>query len=134
MPERVRRLPWGERRGPLFDTLPLAAVPALPAEAWRTVQRKRRWPLRAAVAGLIPDAVRLGGKREPAWNATVRTASAEALRRLAPRVTTEAAGERSHWVDLDRIQRAALALPDRPDASAVAPFDVLQTLALGPPR
>lgn len=103
-------LPFSVRyRYPLLDRRVLDVVGGLPAEAWLTRDGLRRWPLRAAGAGLVPDAVRLHpSKAEPRWIASVQPQRAEAIAALVPRLVPEVVGDRAEWVDLDAL-RAALA-------------------------
>ncbi|PAP75860.1 asparagine synthase-related protein [Rubrivirga marina] len=101
-------LPFGVRyRYPLLDRRVLDLVGGLPAEAWLTRDGLRRWPLRAAGADLVPDAVRLhASKAEPHWLADSRRERTPALAALVPRLVPEVVGDRAEWVELDALRTA----------------------------
>ena len=101
-------LPFGVRyRYPLLDRRVLDLVGGLPAEAWLTRDGLRRWPLRVAGAGLVPDAVRLyPSKAEPQWITDSRRERTPAIDALVPRLVPEVVGDRAEWVELDALRTA----------------------------
>ncbi len=118
-------------RYPLLDRRVLAVALGVPAEAWATRDRLRRRPFREALAGLVPDAVRLGGKREPSWNATLLRAQVDALRRVGPMLTPAAVADRATFVDVDRLRAAVRALPVAPTPWEVVSLDGIRYLGIG---
>lgn len=94
-------------RYPLLDRRVLVFVLGLPEEAWLPHRRRRRWPLRAAGAGLVPDVVRLDSRKaEPAWTRASQGARRQAAARVAPLVTAAAASDRAAYVDVDAVREA----------------------------
>ena len=106
--------PLGVRyRFPLLDRRVLRLVHGLPVEAWLTRSRARRWPLRAAGAGVLPDPARLGGgKSEPRWRAASRAARVEARARAAALLGSGADPERAAYIDVPALHRALVAWAD----------------------
>ena len=99
--------PYGIRyRYPLLDRRVLAFALGLPLEVWLRRDGLRRWPLRAAGEGLVPDIVRLGSKAEPMWLASRQQSGEELVARIAPLVTHDAAGARAEAIDVPRVQAA----------------------------
>ncbi|WP_420456410.1 asparagine synthase-related protein [Rubrivirga sp.] len=91
---------------PLLDRRVLAFALGLPLEVWLTRDGQRRWPLRAAGEGLVPDVVRLGGKSEPMWIESGQRASQGVAERIAPLITPEAVGSRGDYVDVPKLRAA----------------------------
>ena len=100
--------PLGLRyRYPLLDRRVLTFVLSLRPEAWLTRRRLRRWPLREATVGLVPDRVRLhDSKAEPTWTAASRRSTEVAADQFASLATRPAAHARAHLIDIAALQEA----------------------------
>ncbi len=138
--------PYGLRyRYPLLDRRVLSFALGLPLDVWLTRHGRRRWPLRAAGAGLVPDIVRLGGKSEPMWIESGQRANRGLLERVAPLVTPEAVGDRGQYIDVPKLQTTLGAMlpgnaPTMPSSSTGGLGTAISYLGLGdahgiaPPR
>ena len=106
--------PYGLRyRYPLLDRRVLAFAQGLPAQAWLSYRKHRRWPLRAAAAGLVPDAVRFGARKlEPAWLDANQAARAEAIRRCQHQIPAAVSQNFGPYLDLDALYEAVKAWGD----------------------
>lgn len=91
-------------RFPLLERRVLTVALGLPLEALFTHDRLRRWPIRAAGEGLLPDEVRLGGKQEPIVLESQERARRGAPPLVAPRVAVAAAGNRAAYVNVPVLQ------------------------------
>ena len=129
--------PYGlQYRYPLVDRRVLAFAIGLPLEVWLTRDKIRRWPLREAGKGLVPDIVRLGDKSEPMWAESGLRAGEGVVSKIAPLVTLDAAGERAEFIDVPRVQTALARreqgnAPDGDDRPAVGALGAAGFLGLG---
>ena len=100
--------PLGLRyRYPLLDRRVLTFALSLPPEAWLTRRRLRRWPLREATAGLVPDRVRLhDSKAEPTWTEASRQSTEVAAAQFASLAARPGAHARAHLIDIDALGEA----------------------------
>ena len=127
-------------RYPLLDRRVLALVMGVPLEAWLPHRRLRRWPLRAAGAGLVPDAVRLhSAKAEPQWSRAAHRLRRDAAERIAPLIATTAFGPLDALLDrpalvadlTDWLAQKEAAAPDAPRGLHVIPYLPLATVPHG---